>query len=166
MKRSGMIAAGMIILFAVYIFVSSFYITSEAGAALGPAFMPRLLGIILFVLGVADLFEEMKHAGKEKNEDHPAAGQKKTGNTDYKEWIAKHIDICSGILLLVYVYSIKPLGFLISSAIYMFVHMLLLTVNTKRNYLALVLLTVVVPCVVYFGFVKVFYLMLPPGILG
>jgi len=166
MKRGGMIAAGMIILFAIYIFVSSFYITSEAGAALGPAFMPRLLGIILFVLGVADLLEEMKHADKEKRGGQPDAERKKAGSTNYKEWIAAHIDICSAILLLVYVYSIKPLGFLISSAIYMFIHMLLLTVNKKRNYLVLILLTVVVPCVIYFGFVKVFYLMLPPGILG
>lgn len=167
MKRSGMIAAGMIVLFAVYIFVSSFSITSEAGAALGPGFMPRLMGIILFVLGAADFFEEWKKASTEpEKEDRQSMGNKKAEIKNYKDWIAEHIDICSGILLLAYVYSIKPLGFLISSAIYMLAHMLLLTVNTKRNYLVLIGLTVIVPCVIYFGFVKVFYLMLPPGILG
>lgn len=167
MKHSGMIAAGMIVLFAVYIFDSSFFITSEAGAALGPGFMPRLMGIILFVLGVADFFEEWKKSNAElEKEGEQSAGDGKSGINNYKEWIAEHIDICSGILLLAYVYSIKPLGFLISSAIYMMAHMLLLTVNMKRNYLVLIVLAVVVPCVIYFGFVKVFYLMLPPGILG
>lgn len=172
MKRSGMIAAGVITLFAAYLFVSSFFITSEAGAALGPAFMPRLLGVILFVLGIADFAGELKKTRLEEKEtktteqSQTAELAKRSQTGSYKDWIARHIDICSIAVLLAYVFAIKPLGFLISSAIYMFVHMLLLTVNTKRNYLVLVFLTLVVPCVVYFGFVKIFYLMLPPGILG
>ena len=80
--------------------------------------------------------------------------------------LVTRVDVFSAILLLGYVFSIKRLGFLIASAIYMLLQMLLLTVNTKRNYILLIALTIAVPSIIYFGFVKIFYLMLPPGILG
>jgi hypothetical protein len=168
MKHSGIIASAMIILFALYIFVASFSITS--GAALGPAFMPQIMGVILFALGIADFVGELKKEKNAKKEAHVITKTEEketaTGKCSYKEWIAKHIDQSSAVLLLIYVYSIKPLGFLVASAIYMFVHMLFLTVNTKRNYVVIVLLAVIAPSIIYFGFVKLFYLLLPPGILG
>ncbi len=60
MLYGNVIAAGMIILFAVYIFISSFMLNSDVGAALGPGFMPRIMGITLFVLGVLDFIKEIK----------------------------------------------------------------------------------------------------------
>lgn len=160
MLYGNVIAAGMIILFAVYIFISSFMLNSDVGAALGPGFMPRIMGITLFVLGVLDFIKEIKIL-KDKKVIHSKVIYK-----DYKDWIVKHIDICSCVVLLLYVFTIKPLGFLLSSAIYMFIHMLLLTINKKRNYLAIMLLTIIVPTLVYYCFTKIFYLMLPPGVLG
>ena len=76
------------------------------------------------------------------------------------------MDVLSIPLLLAYAYSMKPVGFLLSSMVYLFLHMLLLTVNKKRNYLLLAVLAIIVPCIIYFCFVKLFYLMLPVGILG
>lgn len=169
MKRYySLTAAACLILFAVYIFFSSYAITSTANAALGPAFMPKMVGVILFVLGCMNLVSEIKQlesaALKEKNEGNGELIPET--KKDVKGYIAEHIDYISALLLLVYVFAIKPLGFLIASCIYMFAHMLLLTVNVKRNYIRLILLAVIAPSIIYFGFVKFFYLMLPPGILG
>lgn len=198
MKYSGIIGAGLICLFAAYLLVSSFSITSEAGAALGPAFMPRILGIILLVLGAADLAEEIRQERKrgrnaaaaekwqtETGKNRPdgmgkpagtaAAGPQDEGGeaaamtgglSRRRAWIAGHVDVLSIPLLLAYAYTMKSAGFLLSSGIYMFLHMLLLTVDKKRNYPLLILLAVLVPCIIYFCFVKLFYLMLPAGILG
>lgn len=205
MKYSGIIAAGSICLFAAYLLVSSFSFASEAGTALGPGFMPRMLGIILLVLGAADLAGEIKRKGGQSRRDgakgrlkkgksHPAsagqdmkAGQKRTEAGQRQEdigravmegdpavtaavpkiggWIAGHTDVLSIPLLLAYVYSMKPIGFLFSSMAYMFLHMLLLTAGKKRNYPLLILLALLVPGVIYFCFVKLFYLMLPAGLL-
>lgn len=175
MKHSGIIAAGLICLFGAYLLVSSFSLTSEAGAALGPAFMPKMLGIILLVLGVVNLVGEIRQErGQRKGEsasaDQTVAGgdivETSAGQLKGREWIAAHVDVLSIPLLLAYAYSMKPVGFLLSSMVYLFLHMLLLTVNKKRNYLLLAVLAITVPCVIYFCFVKLFYLMLPVGILG
>ncbi len=175
MKHSGIIAAGLICLFAAYLLVSSFSITSEAGAALGPAFMPRMLGIILLVLGAAELVGEIHRERSRSQKEAPASDQPMdigeggaivNGQTDRRAWIADHVDVLSIPLLLAYAYSMKSAGFLLSSMVYMFLHMLLLTVNKKRNYLLLAALAIMVPCIIYFCFVKLFYLMLPVGILG
>lgn len=173
MKYSGIIGAGLICLLAAYLLISSFSITSEAGAALGPAFMPRILGIILLVLGAADLAEEIRQ--ERKRGRNAAAGPQDEGGeaaamtgglSQRRAWIAGHVDVLSIPLLLAYAYTMKSAGFLLSSGIYMFLHMLLLTVDKKRNYPLLILLAVLVPCIIYFCFVKLFYLMLPAGILG
>ena len=175
MKHSGIIAAGLICLFGAYLLASSFSLFSEAGAALGPAFMPRMLGIILLVLGAANLVEEIgQEGGRRRGEavaaDQPAAegdiAETSAGPLKGREWIAAHVDVLSIPLLLAYAYSMKPVGFLLSSMVYLFLHMLLLTVNKKRNYLLLAVLAIIVPCIIYFCFVKLFYLMLPVGILG
>lgn len=187
-KNYGLIAAVVIILFSVYVYINTLTLTSTANAALGPAFMPKMVSVILFILGWLDLFEELKKKkdGENEEEDGPAEGAMlaedvaegcPTGKASVggvpttslarlRTLLVTRVDVFSAILLLGYVFSIKRLGFLIASAIYMLLQMLLLTVNTKRNYILLIALTIAVPSIIYFGFVKIFYLMLPPGILG
>lgn len=156
-KNYGLIAAVVIILFSVYVYVNTLTITSTANAALGPAFMPKLVAVILFILGWLDLLEEIRKKKDETIEE---------GKSMERSILISRVDVFSAILLLCYVFSIKRLGFFIASTIYMLLQMLLLTVNTKRNYVLMMILAVLVPGLIYFGFVKIFYLMLPPGILG
>lgn len=176
-KNYGLIAAVVIILFSVYVYINTLTLTSTANAALGPAFMPKMVSVILFVLGWLNLFEELKKKknGQTQGEDVPERVLAREavpdgGPTTYlarlRSLLVTRVDVFSAILLLGYVFSIKRLGFLIASAVYMLLQMLLLTVNTKRNYILLIALTIAVPSIIYFGFVKIFYLMLPPGILG
>lgn len=205
-KNYGLIAAVAIILFSVYVYVNTLTITSTANAALGPAFMPKMVAVILFILGWLDLFEELKKkkdaaakaereaaktagtegddagaggiaaganagaggiaAGANAGAGGTAAGANAGTLAGLRALMAARVDVFSSILMLCYVFSIKRLGFLIASAIYMLLQMLLLTVNSKRNYILIIFMTIVVPSIVYFGFVKIFYLMLPPGIFG
>ena len=176
-KNYGLIAAVVIILFSVYVYINTLTLTSTANAALGPAFMPKMVSVILFVLGWLNLFEELKKKknGQTQGEDVPERVLAREtvpdgGPTTYlsrlRSLLVTRVDVFSAILLLGYVFSIKRLGFLIASAVYMLLQMLLLTVNTKSNYILLIALTIAVPSIIYFGFVKIFYLMLPPGILG
>lgn len=175
-KNYGLIAAAVIILFSVYIYINALTITSTANAALGPAFMPKMVAIILFILGWLDFFEELKKkkaaALKEQREEIPNPGAPGTGEGSRKTsaglqgLLRSRVDVFSALLLLFYVFTIKSLGFLIASAIYMLLQMLLLTMNARRNYILIISMSLLVPCIIYFGFVKIFYLMLPPGILG
>lgn len=72
------------------------------------------------------------------------------------------------VLLFVYVFMLKPIGFVISSMAYMLIQMLLFVpaeYRTKKNYILFVVLSVVIPVAVNALFVNVFSLILPTGIL-
>lgn len=86
-----------------------------------------------------------------------------------KSWpdrIRDCLDWLSAGIILIYVLLVGTLGFILSSAIYMFLQMLLLASGEKKNYIKIGLLSVIVPVLVYELFTNYFYLMLPAGILG
>ena len=129
-KNYGLIAAVVIILFSVYVYINTLTLTSTANAALGPAFMPKMVSVILFVLGWLNLFEELKKKknGQTQGEDVPERVLAREavpdgGPTTYlarlRSLLVTRVDVFSAILLLGYVFSIKRLGFLIASAVYM-----------------------------------------------
>ena len=121
-KNRGLIVAATFIAFSIYIFVASSTITSTSGAALGPAFMPRVIALSLFVLGILNFLEEWKARKALLKEEHqPSCEEPQPVVTDKKEklraFIAKYIDYISGVLILLYAFSVKPLGFLLASCL-------------------------------------------------
>jgi len=74
--------------------------------------------------------------------------------------------ISSIVLLLFYVLCYGSLGFLLSTAIYLFVQMTFFTEKGQRHWLRTAIISVVFPIMVYLLFVKVLNYTLPTGILG
>lgn len=68
------------------------------------------------------------------------------------------------ILILAYAVLFKPLGFVISSALYLFAQMWLLRAE-KKNYPIMITLSIVGPLLIYLVFVYALDVMLPAGIL-
>jgi putative tricarboxylic transport membrane protein len=69
-------------------------------------------------------------------------------------------------LFLVYILALKPLGFIVSTAPFTFLLILVLSPRENRGYLLFAVIAAAVTIAAYFLFVKVFYVMLPSGILG
>jgi len=70
-------------------------------------------------------------------------------------------------LILVYVVLLKPLGFIISSSLYLFAQILVLVpVRIKKNYLLYALVAVITSAIIYVSFRFGLDLMLPAGLLG
>lgn len=70
------------------------------------------------------------------------------------------------VLLFVYVVAFRPIGFLISSIVYLFLQLLIFSSRKNRNWKAIVGVSIGLPAIVYVVFVYVFNYILPAGILG
>ena len=151
------------VLLAAFLFIASFFVETSTVTTLGPEFMPRLISVVIVLLGLLNLNTAIRDFKflKDHGQLEPYEGKK-----TFKQLFYDNLDWVSGVLMLVYVFSIGSLGFLLPSIVYMFLQILLYTTMGKRNYLVAILSSVLIPCAVYFLFRNYFFLMLPKGILG
>ena len=157
-----LIAAVVMLLIAAALFVLSFSVQRNTVSSIGPGFMPRLVAVLLLILGSLNLRDAVKAS---RAQPAPAAEEHAERRTP-KEFFLSNLDWASAVLILLYVFLVGPLGFPVASALYMFFQMIVLSIGQKRNWILLVVLSLAVPAAVYFAFTKWFYLMLPAGILG
>ncbi len=156
-------AAVVVLLIAVFLFVASFWVRTSTVTTLGPEFMPRMVSVVIFLLGLLNLKSAVRDYKflKERGKLEPAA-QIHT----WKDIFYQNLDWVSGILMMVYVIGIRLFGFLLPSIVYMFLQILLYTTTKKRNYVLYVVVSILIPYAIYLLFRNYFFLMLPKGILG
>ena len=131
------------------------------------SFVPKVIGALMTVLSVLQLVFSLR-AGKNPPPAAPSAkpteedGTFKAANrnADTKALIAIFA------ILIVYMALMSVLGFLISSALFLFATMMLLTPKQKRKLPVIVILSVIVAIGVYYLFVYGLDMVLPAGILG
>lgn len=124
---------------------------------IGPDFMPICIGIITFVLAAGLIFLSIKNldmiaADAEKSEEE---------NLDHKRVLT------SFILILVYVFILQPVGFLVSTLLYLPFQMLVLAPSEKRgrkDIIQLLIIDVLFTFIVFFLFRYGFKIILPTGI--
>lgn len=150
-----------VILISIVLFVSSFHLRDFAAVRLGPEFVPRLtavafgsLGIVLLVQGMINL-RKFREA-KAEPEKEPADGDGET----------RHAVIKSFLLLCAYIYLLDVIGFIIMTAVYLFIQMILLAPVAERRYTVFALISFITSVSAYYLFVAYFRVMIPAGILG
>ena len=165
MKKNPVIEPIVVMVFGVAIFIASFGIeTAVHSIAIGPDFMPKLLGVLFVVLG-ASMLPAALRAQKEKGVVAESSEVSSSKPLTKKEIALKYMHYIVWVWTLLYALSMKKVGFLFSSIIYLFVAMILLTIREKkRNWLVIVLVSLIVPTFVYRLFRQQFFLMLPVGI--
>lgn len=124
---------------------------------IGPDFMPMCIGVMTFVLAAALVFLNIKNM-KIYVAYAEAEGPEKA---DYKRVLT------SFIIILVYVFVLKSVGFIISTLVYLPVQMFILAPEERRgkkNVIQLLLTDVLFTFVVFFLFRYGFKIVLPAGI--
>ena len=124
---------------------------------IGPDFMPMCIGVMTFVLAAALVFLNIKNM-KIYVAQAEAEGPEKA---DYKRVLT------SFIMILVYVFVLKSVGFIISTLVYLPVQMFILAPEERRgkkNVIQLLLTDVLFTFVVFFLFRYGFKIVLPAGI--
>ncbi|MBQ8081413.1 MAG: tripartite tricarboxylate transporter TctB family protein [Clostridia bacterium] len=128
----------------------------------GAAFMPRLYGAVLLLCAVIQLVVGIRQYRKEKDKEIPEPTE-----AEKKEKLLNARNVAVGfVLIFLYMLSMKTLGFVISSAIFLFCLCNLLlpkTKDRKKAQLGIVLLAVLLPTLSYLFFKNVVYMALPAG---
>ena len=119
----------------------------------GSAFVPTLIGWCIVVTGAAKLLYSVLTSLKSE-----------------KEKIVFDQDFFGGIgtivLMVLYMIAFQPVGFVVASAVYLFLQMLLLSDNTNRRVILFAVIAVVLPLAVDALFVYVIKMPLPVGVFG
>lgn len=159
-KYKDVFCGSALILLGVGLYIASFGIKSVALNLIKADFFPRLdaallviLGLILVVTGLA----KAQHYQPAEEKDIPF--WENDGTISMLETLG---------LIALYIFALKPVGFVIATFVYLVAQMYVLAPREKRtrkNMVLFVVISLITSIVVYLVFVKVFYLMLPAGIL-
>ncbi len=151
-----------LIAIAVILYILSFNIRSIAINLIKADFFPRLDAAILAILGVILVITGLIGARNYVPEPEPDP-ETKALNRDATISMLETLGLTA-----IYIFCLKPVGFVISTFVYLVLQMIVLTPKEKRQLKRIILFVVisaVCSVVIYLVFVKVFYLMLPAGLL-
>ena len=122
------------------------------------AFMPRLIFGILIVIGIVMIIQGIQDIKKNKKKLLEGEALEKASRETLRSLGA----LC---ILLLYILCFKPVGFIISSILFLVGMMFYMTKKEDRKPIVFIIISVVMTLVVYFCFKKFLYIYLPAGIL-
>ena len=155
-KYGDLIVSVVYTILSIVILVLANLLPKSKVMSIGPDFMPMVIGILTLVLSMILMIQSI---GQLKKGD---AGAEKKEECDYKRVLA------SLILATIYVNILMPVGFIISTMVYLVLQITVLAPNDKRmmkDILKYLIITVVFTLVVYFLFRYGFKIILPQGLL-
>lgn len=124
---------------------------------IGPDFMPTVIGVVSLVLALGLLFGTLKNF----KANAAKLATQKAPEYDYKRVIL------SMLLVLAYVFTLKPIGFIVSTLVYLPLQMIVLAPDdkrTKKDIILYVVINVIFTLAVFFLFRYAFKIMMPAGI--
>jgi putative tricarboxylic transport membrane protein len=149
-KKKGIITSVLFLAFSIVMLIYAKDIEPMMKNDLGSGFFPMVVGIAMCGLSVLRLVLALREKEKES----------KKSNDDLMGGL--------GTLILIGAYCIafNPVGFIISTIVYLFLQILLLTPKAKRNWLVISIISVVTPFAFYALFVYLINTPLPRGLFG
>ncbi|MBR5641575.1 MAG: tripartite tricarboxylate transporter TctB family protein [Firmicutes bacterium] len=158
-----------LLLFLVFaaIFIGSFSIkTLPANGNITARFFPILISCIGMGLSLA-LAATNGYKMRSLKKELDAAGTDETAETPKRKSYRWGMVCISIVLMGVYIFLISILGFVVSSALYLFAQILILEQNrTLKRILMIAAISIAIPLLIYFPFRYIFYLIFPVGIFG
>lgn len=133
---------------------------SSGSDGLGPAFVPRIVLLCMMgltaILTISAVIQIYRARGKQ--EEEPSSETQ----TNVTKTFRGFISIAS---IFVYLLLMQPLGFIISSWLYLFSQMIFIGGKGQSRPARYALISIAVVIIVFFFFRRVTYIMLPTGIL-
>jgi putative tricarboxylic transport membrane protein len=159
--------AGLSIFFissGIAILLLSYTVKSRTVLTIGPGFLPRIIGVMIMILGAALLFQTMKRTETDSSQLAEKDSVEEPFSYTRK---AKITLIGTFISLVLYVSMMEILGFPITTAAYLSVQLCLLTEKINlRTFLVFTASAIAGSVVITLVFTKLLGLYLPLGILG
>ena len=138
-------------LLAVALYGGSYRIVVTTADAMGPQFFPRTVAVLMGLLSVIQIGAGLKKEGQ-KQENERKKGLQMRG------------------IMFLYAVLVRTVGFMIMTAVYLMIQILLLLPDRQLRSVKGILITasvsVAVPVIIYHLFYRVFGIFLPAGIFG
>ena len=122
------------------------------------AFLPRLVFGILIVVGIVLVIMGIQDIKKNREKLLEGEALEKASRETLRSLGAL-------LMLAAYILCFKPVGFIISSIVYLIAMMFYMTKKQDRKPILFIIISVVMTLVVYFCFKQFLYIYLPAGIL-
>lgn len=150
-KKKNILTSVVFLVFGAFVYVQSLGIKHMMANDVGSAFFPKVISVAMIAVAIIRLVMALREpeAEKKNNQGNDAKG-----------------GLITILLILAYVMAFNSVGFLISTAIYLFLQMLVLTPAEKRKLPILAIISIVAPLFIYTLFVYVINTPLPKGIFG
>lgn len=156
-KYGDMIVGGFFMILSAGMMIMAKMLPKSTIMDIGPDFMPMCIGIVTFVLAAVLAFLNVKNLKTRKAE----AEEMEKEDLDYKRMLI------SFMLILVYVYLLQPVGFIVTTILYLPFQMYVLAPDekkTQKDIIQLAVTSVIFTFVVFFLFRYGFKIILPAGI--
>ena len=151
-KYTDIITGGIGLAIGIAVLIMSIQIGMAEGQTIGADFLPKIIAVLMILLSAKLTWDGVKSA---KNyEDIPL---------DYeKNYLGVAILMVAAIL---YAQLLKKIGFIITSMLFLYLALCLISKKEETNYVKFAVITVVMVLLIYFVFTKGFSIRLPKGIL-
>lgn len=149
-----------LVVFSIWAFCSTSAFGKSSISTYGnPAVVPRIVTIVIFVLASLILMDGVKEVKRQE-----IGGETlEQGSLFSKERLP---ELMTFLLLVIYVVTIRAIGFVITTAVYLCLQMFILSCfDTKKIWLFLLIACIISPALFY-GFRTFFDVLLPAGVLG
>ena len=150
-KQRDILCSVLFLVFGAFVLVQALPIKPVMGKDIGSGFMPKIIGTSIIVIAAVKLVLTLMSkvsAAKTKTDDDLKGG------------------LWTIAALLAYVLLFDRLGFILSTALYLFVQILVLSNEQNRNLKLNAAISVVMPIAIYALFVYVIKMPLPAGLLN
>jgi putative tricarboxylic transport membrane protein len=165
LKKYGDLLSGVFLLIlSIALFIGSFGVKRLTISSIGSGFVPQVVAVLLAIVSAVIIWHGIVDVRKKT----PTVKSKKKTQCapeDAEKLHLKGLLFTLG-LITVYIAALAPVGFLISTAVYLFLQITVLATKEQRKYPLFIIISILTSTSVYFIFIKVFHLMLPAGILG
>ena len=147
-KKKNLVTSVIFLLFGVFVFVQSLGIKHMMKNDVGSAFFPKVVAVAIIGVSAIRLVMALRE---------PEGDKKASDN-----------DTMGGLLTILlvggYVLAFQPVGFIISTIVYLFLQILVLTPAEKRKWPVIIAISVIAPLAIYTLFVYVISTPLTKGI--
>ncbi|SUY28516.1 putative tricarboxylic transport membrane protein [Aminobacter aminovorans] len=163
MKWNDIISALVLIVVSIVVFFASDRLEAKTRMDIGPDFMPKLVAALTFLLSSLLLAQAVQRNMALRAHQMPDVGR---GPVRQGDLIERYADWISLLLILAYTIVFEPLGFVLSTTIFLFLQFIVMSRSGERRYIRFALVAGVVSTASYYVFLRLFYVFLPAGLLG
>ncbi len=165
-ERKDLFSGIFFLVFAAFLYAESYNIKMSTADALGPQFFPRMVAIAMVILAFIVIGRSLAAAKLKK-----ARGEQEPSMSEVIKGTPLNLNLLLTIaLLILHFLLVGELGFIITTALYLFGQMFLLlpkgSIKKPKFLIVVTACSIVIPAAIYLMFYHLFSIFLPAGILG